>query len=136
MGYPFLKFKYLSSSPSFWVTLSLLTVLIPHFERLPLWMTGIIVGAFIWRLLAIKDNHYLPKKWLVFIITLSTCVATFLHYGTLLGKTAGTAFLSILLAIKLLESHSKRDYMLILAQTPFVTTLIPSARSETSQDSA
>lgn len=114
------KIKDITSSPPFWVALSLLFVLIPHFARLPIWMTVFIVFFLLWRLAGIVNSRLLPNKWLLVAITLSTSAATIFHFGTILGKTAGTAFLSILLAIKLLESHNKRDYMLLLGISFFI----------------
>ena len=114
------KFSTYTNSPAFWVVLSLLLVLIPHFQRLPALMTAAILILFSWRLVAITNKNILPKKWLLTIITLSICAITAFHYGTILGKTAGTAFLSILLAVKLLESHNKRDYMLLIGISFFI----------------
>jgi len=110
----------LSLSPVFWVVLSLFLVITPHFQRFPLWISAAIISLFIWRLAAIKNKKRLPNKWLLSIIAISVSAATIFHYGTILGKTAGTTFLSILLAIKLLESRNKRDYMLLIGISFFI----------------
>jgi transglutaminase-like putative cysteine protease len=123
MNFSSRKFKRLSLSPVFWVILSLLLVLIPHFPRLPVWMPIAIVILFIWRLSAINRGRILPKKWLLSCIAIIACIATIFHYGSIFGKTAGSAFLAILLAIKLLESHNKRDYMLLLGISFFIIVI-------------
>ena len=110
----------LLSSPAFGVVLSLFLVCLPHFHRFPLWISTTIICLFIWRLSAINNNKILPGKWLLTIIAISSCTVVIFYYGTILGKTAGTAFLSILLAIKLLESQKKRDYMLLIGVSFFI----------------
>jgi len=116
------QLKTLSLSPSFWVVLSLFLVITPHFQRFPLWISLTIISLFLWHLVTVKHKKYLPNKFLLTIITISISAATIFYYGTILGKTAGTAFLSILLAVKLLESRSKRDYMLLTGISFFIIT--------------
>lgn len=114
------KYKQFTSAAAFWVTLSLLAALIPHFQRLPIWMIIVVMAAFSWRLYGIKNTQSLPNKWLLFLLSVFILIATISHFGTILGKTAGTAFLSVLLSIKLLESHNKRDYMLLIGLSFFI----------------
>jgi protein-glutamine gamma-glutamyltransferase len=120
MNFQLIKIDTLPSSPDFWVVLSLFLVFMPHFQRFPIWISTTILFLFIWRISAIDNKKILPGKWLLAIIAISSCTAIAFYYGTILGKTAGTAFLSILLAIKLLESRNKRDYMLLIGISFFI----------------
>ena len=110
----------ISREAVFWVVLPLFLVLLPHFPRMPLWMIMTITLLFGWRLLAIYRPGLMPPKWLLLSIVIITAIATLFHYGTLFGKTAGTAILAILLGIKLLESRKHRDYMLLVALSFFI----------------
>jgi len=112
--------KSLEKDPVFWVIFPLALVLIPHILRLPVWMPWIFLFLFIWRFSAIKKPNILPSKWVLFIFTIFASIGTIIHYGTLFGKTAGTAILAFLLCVKLLESRNKRDYMLLISLSFFV----------------
>ena len=113
-------YQRMSRDPVLWVTLSLFLVLIPHALRLPLWIQLLVPALFLWRLLAIQHERFMPNKWLLFLITILASIGTVFHYGTLFGKTAGTAILAVLLVVKLLESTQKRDYMLLVSLSFFI----------------
>jgi len=110
----------LSHHPLFWVILSLSLVITPHLGRFPVWSIVLIFLLFSWRLLCIKRPHWLPPKWLLLIIVVFSSAGLFFHFGTLFGKTAGSVLLSILLAVKLHESQSRRDYMLLISLSFFI----------------
>lgn len=103
-----------------WVIFSLAFVTFPHVERFPLWSIALITLLFLWRLYGIEHKQWLPPKWLLLIISVAALSGIYIEYGTLFGKTAGTLSLSLLLAIKLHESHSRRDYMLLILLSFFI----------------
>ena len=110
----------ISQHPVFWLVLSLSLVITPHLSRFPIWSIFLITLLFSWRVLCIKHPHWLPPKWLLLIVIAFSSIGLFLHFGTLVGKTAGSVLLSILLAVKLHESQSRRDYMLLIALSFFI----------------
>jgi len=110
----------LNNSPVFWVVLSLAMVSAPHLSRFPAWSVALIIILFIWRLICINQKNWLPPRWALLVISISSFVGIFIFYGTLVGKTAGSVLLVILLAIKLHESQSKRDYMLLISLSFFI----------------
>lgn len=112
--------KFLSLHPAFWVTLSLALVITPHLSRFPTWSIFFISLLLTWRLITIKKNNWSPPKWLLAILTILTCIGIFIHFGTMFGKTAGSVLLSILLTIKLHESYTRRDYMLLITLSFFI----------------
>jgi len=112
--------KNLSNIPVFWVVFSLFLVTSPHLSRFPGWSIILIFVLFMWRLLCIKHKHWLPPKWLLVLISVFSFIGIFLSFGTLIGKTAGSVLLSILLAVKLHESQSQRDYMLLISLSFFI----------------
>lgn len=114
------RWQAITLDPVFWVIVSLGLVLLPHFGRLPLWMAAMIMSLLVWRLAAVAQPRLMPHKLILLLVALATGSGVVLQFGTLFGKTAGTAFLSVLLAIKLLESRSKRDYMLLVAMSFFI----------------
>jgi len=110
----------LNNTPVFWVVLSLFMVSLPHLSRFPVWSVVLIIILFLWRLICIKHKSWLPPRWFLLVISISSFMAIFIYYGTLIGKTAGSALLIILLAIKLHESQSKREYMLLVSLSFFI----------------
>ncbi len=110
----------LADTPIPWVVLCLFMVLAPHFSRMPLWMVGLASLLFAWRLLAIRKPNLMPRKWVLLVFALLSSLGAYFHYGTLFGKNAGTAFLAVLLGIKLLESRGHREFMLLVALSFFI----------------
>ncbi|MDQ1362789.1 MAG: protein-glutamine gamma-glutamyltransferase [Pseudomonadota bacterium] len=110
----------ITRDPVFWVILPLALVIIPHLQRLPLWMPALIVLLFAVRLGAVIQPALMPRKFWLFVVAVFVSIGTVMHYGTLFGKAAGTAILICLLGIKLLESCSTRDYMLLIALSFFI----------------
>jgi len=110
----------LNRLPIFWVVLSLALVISPHLTRFPGWAILLIIFLFSWRLFCIFNPHFLPPKWLLVIITLPAIFGIYFSFGTLFGKTAGSILLTLLLAIKLHESQSRRDYMLLISLSFFI----------------
>ena len=100
--------------------LSLALVITPHLERFPLWCSFLIAGLFLWRLIGINKPGWMPSKWLLLIIIILSGIGLFMHFGTLFGKTAGSALLALLLVIKLHESKTRRDYMLLISLSFFI----------------
>lgn len=112
--------KQLPEEPVFWVVLSLSLVISPHLQRFPLWSIILLAILLLWRLLCVQYNQLTPPKWLLLIISILAALGIFLHFGTLFGKTAGSVLLSILLGVKLHESQTRRDYMLLLGLSFFI----------------
>lgn len=114
------KLITLNNSPVFWVVLSLFMVSLPHLSRFPAWSVALIIVLFIWRLICISHKNWLPPRWFLLVISISSFMGIFIFFGTLIGKTAGSVLLVVLLAIKLHESQSKRDYMILISLSFFI----------------
>ena len=110
----------LSQHPEFWVILSLSLVVAPHLTRFPGWAIVFLSVMFLWRLLCINNTRWLAPKWLLIILTIFTSAGIFVYFGTLFGQTAGTVLLCILLGIKLHESQTRRDFMLLISLSFFI----------------
>jgi len=110
----------LSQAPIFWVIVSLSLVISPHISRFPGWSILLIFLLLVWRLLSINHHIWLAPKWLIFLIGISSFAGVFVYFGTVFGASAGSVILSILLTLKLHESVSHRDYMLLMALSFFI----------------
>jgi len=107
-------------TPVFWVIISLSLVISPHLKHFPGWSILLITLLFLWRIFAIKKPNWPIPKWLILIIGLASFGGVFLSFGTVAGLTAGSTILSILLALKLHESFSQRDFMLLVSLSFFI----------------
>lgn len=97
-----------------WLLSALVLALVPHLGRLPIWVTAMTFGLGVLRWLLHQRGAALPPRWLVLIVALLGAAGIFAYYGTLLGKNAGVALLSLMLGCKLLEMVRLRDTMLVV----------------------
>lgn len=96
---------------------ALLLGAIPHFIYQPFWVGVIFVLMMSWRLLHSYRNWPLPSasRWLKLLHNGSaalTIVLIFSQFGLTIGRDAGAALLTIMLAFKVVEIRSLRDYYL------------------------
>ncbi|MEB0134937.1 DUF3488 and transglutaminase-like domain-containing protein [Actimicrobium sp. CCC2.4] len=91
-----------------------LLVLLPHFFHLPLWISAGVVTLLGWRSWITWTGRRLPPRWLLLPIAALAMGGIYLAYRTFLGRDAGVAMLALLLILKLLEMHAKRDLFVVL----------------------
>ena len=106
--------------------LTLILAVAPHLMHLPLIITIPCATFALWRLLAAQRAWPLPGKTSRVILTLAAMSGVFVSYGTIFGRDAGTALLTVMLGLKLLEVKSRRDAMIVLILAYFlaVTTVL------------
>jgi transglutaminase-like putative cysteine protease len=85
-----------------------------HSSRLPLWLTAFAACLLLWRFLIENHAWRVPGRIIRWSLLFVTVVIVFRHYGTLFGRDAGVAYLTLLLALKILEIRSLRDYVLVV----------------------
>jgi hypothetical protein len=112
-------------SPASFGQLAWLTVLIgvavgPHVGSVQPWVIAGLCGSVIWRLGAARWNWDLPGKLLRGALTLAGSFAVVLAYRRISGLDAGSALLILMLALKLLETHSTRDRSIVILIAWFV----------------
>jgi len=96
-----------------WITLTLALIAAPHAERLPLWLTVIAAVFCGWRLYLARMRLELPARWLMIFIVAAGSAATYLEYRTLFGRDAGVALLVLMISLKLMETRTQRDGMVL-----------------------
>ncbi len=85
------------------------------------WVPACFVIFAVWRYLIEKNNLPFPKLWLRLPITLAGSFAVLATYGTLFGRDAGIALFSVMISLKLLETKSKRDFIVMVILGYFLT---------------
>lgn len=90
---------------------------IPHFIYQPIWVAIMFVVMMSWRLLHNFRGWRLPagNRWLKFIhnsIAALTIIVIISQFNMTIGRDAGVALLTIMLAFKVVEIRSYRDFYL------------------------
>jgi transglutaminase-like putative cysteine protease len=80
-----------------------------HLSSLPAWITLLLIAAGAWRWTAYRRGWPLPPKWLRATVAVLALVAILANYRTLNGIEAGSSFLVLMAAVKLLETRTARD---------------------------
>jgi len=92
-----------------WLLAALAVGIAPHLPHLPAWVTLLLVAACAWRWSADRRGWPLAPKWLRLLALVVVPLAVLLAYRTINGIEAGTAFLVLMAAVKLLETRRPRD---------------------------
>jgi transglutaminase-like putative cysteine protease len=91
----------------------------------PLWCCLLALGAALWRVLVIFGRIRTPRypKGLRFALGAATAIVVlliFMSFRTLNGLGAGTALLTVMGALKLLESRAQRDDGIVIGVSLFI----------------
>lgn len=97
------------------LSLGVIALSLPHLGYLPISLAVGMVLLWIWRMGVSLERLPAPGRWLLLLVTLGSCIYVVGHYGGVLGRDAGVALLTLMLALKLLEMRTIRDgYLTIL----------------------
>jgi len=105
------------------ILLSVIAVLLPLVPHLPIWLSVLCVCLIVWRLLHDLGRLPLPGRFLRLVLILFALAGLLFSYYTLFGRTAGSAFLALLLCMKLLEMHAQRDRMVVIFLACFMVVI-------------
>jgi transglutaminase-like putative cysteine protease len=94
------------------------------------WITIVALGLVGWRLAAAWGAARLPGGIVRIALGLALVAAVFAQFQTLNGLAAGTAMLMLMVAIKLLETHGRRDQYVVIGGALFLLLAACLARQE------
>jgi transglutaminase-like putative cysteine protease len=86
----------------------------PHFLHLPLWISGFVIIALVWRSLQNQGTIKALPKWIIVPLVLFGGIGVFAEYWTIVGRDAGLALLTVMTSLKFLESRSHRDLLILI----------------------
>ncbi|MGI8747340.1 MAG: DUF3488 domain-containing protein, partial [Deinococcus sp.] len=100
--------------------------LLPSLLRAPAWLGVLTAALLVWRGLIAwpplaRRGWRQPPAWLLLPLALVAGRLIVGEYGTLAGRDGGTAMLTLLLALKTLETSRRRDALLLVLLGLFVT---------------
>jgi transglutaminase-like putative cysteine protease len=95
--------------------------LIAHIGSLPLWIPVVIAACALIRLSLARKGRGAPPRSVVLTVAGLAIALLFLRFRTFNGIAAGTALLSLMAGLKLLETQTKRDIYIITLIIYFVS---------------
>jgi transglutaminase-like putative cysteine protease len=110
----------MNKSLTYGLLLSILMVIAPHADHLPLWVSGLCAGLLLWRAYFAYSGKVLPNRWLLMAITFAGTVGIIFNFHTLFGREAGVTLLMMLAALKLMELRNARDAMVLVYLACFI----------------
>ena len=104
-----------------WLVGSALAVAALHLAQVPVWLGIGAAVPILWRLLIAHRGGATPSLLVRMALALAATIAVYQHYHTVFGRDAGTAFLLVLVSLKILESRTVRDYLIVIFLLYFLT---------------
>ena len=102
------------------ILLSILMVIAPHADHLPLWISVLCAALLLWRAWLSYSGRPVPKRWLLLLVTFAGTVGVIFNYHTLFGREAGVALLVMLATLKLMELRNARDAIVLIYLSCFI----------------
>ncbi len=106
--------------PLVWTLASVVAAIALHANHLPLWVLGTVTLLVLWRSVIGLGGSRLPSSALRIVVVVALAIAVFAGYNTLNGVEAGTTLLSLMATMKLLETRSPRDQLVVLLTAYFL----------------
>lgn len=88
---------------------AVLLTLLPLSVQLPAWVSVGVLALLAWRAVLAWRGAALPPRWALLATLGVTIALTLWQFHTLLGREAGVTLIAVLLALKSLETRSRRD---------------------------
>lgn len=107
-------------SPLLWVCTVTAAALLLHAVEVFAWITIVGLALVGWRLAAASGMARLPGGPVRIALGLSLVAGVFAQFHTLNGLAPGTAMLMLMVAIKLLETHTGRDQYIVIGGALFL----------------
>jgi len=104
----------------YWLLAALVFAFIPHVDRLPWWLNGVLCVMLLWRLPAIEQRLPVANSLMKVLLLLAGIAGLKSTYNVLFGPEAGVSFLIFCVALKLIETNDERDSYVLLTLSFFV----------------
>ncbi|HYW03883.1 MAG TPA: DUF3488 and transglutaminase-like domain-containing protein [Gammaproteobacteria bacterium] len=92
---------------------SLLAVTLPLTPYLPAWIWPVAAACALWAVIGSWRSLPLPPRWLRVFLAVAMLAGVYLSEGGLNGQRAGASLLVVMVSLKLMETRSYRDGMIL-----------------------
>ncbi len=103
-----------------WALAALLVSILPHVPFLPAWISRAFLACAGWRYFIERNRRPLPSAWLRAGLALGCFLGVLATYSSISGVGPGSALLTIMAALKLLETRRRRDQFVLLFLSIFL----------------
>jgi len=103
-----------------WTLAALVCTLAPHVTHLPLWVTAFTLTLGGWRFSGMRRGWNLPPALLRHVLAFGALIGVWASYRTLNGVEAGSALLAVMAALKLTETRTRRDEIVLVFMAYFL----------------
>ena len=97
-----------------WLLLSQVATIVPHMQRLPLWVLLVYLLCACWRVMVFQGRWSFPSRLIKIALMPPCIIGIYLSYGSLLGLEPAVALLISGFSLKLLEVIKRRDVYVII----------------------
>ena len=98
-----------------WILCSLVAVILPHVQRMPVWLVVVCALCVLGRVLIYQGRMSYPGPWIKTAVVLVILWIMLAQFGRNIFATESTvAILIVAISLKLLEMHRKRDVLLVI----------------------
>lgn len=97
-----------------WTLAALAFSVLPHVQYLPFWATFVFLTCSAWRWQVERKRWRLPPAWLRIALSLTCFIGVLASYESVSGVGPGSALLTVMAALKLLETKQRRDQFVLL----------------------
>jgi len=109
---------------TWWLLAAALAAVLPLVQHVPVWLSLLAALLLAWRAALNLTQRRLPSRWWLILAVAAGTVGVLFQFRTLFGQNPGVALLVMFLALKPLETRTRRDglaivflcYFLVLAQ--------------------
>jgi protein-glutamine gamma-glutamyltransferase len=102
-----------------WSTAAFVAGMLLSFDRVPIWTPIAALACVVWRLMAASRSLRLPGTFVRSVMALALVGGVVVRFHTLNGLSAGTALLSLMGGVKLLETRTQRDQFIVVGAAVF-----------------
>ncbi|MGA9667188.1 MAG: DUF3488 domain-containing protein, partial [Gallionella sp.] len=110
----------MNKSLTYGLLLSILMVIAPHADHLPVWVSGMCAALLLWRAWLVYSGRSLPKRWQLMLVTFAGTAGIIFNFHTMFGREAGVTLLMLLAALKVMELRNARDAMVLIYLACFI----------------
>ena len=101
------------------LAVAILAVL-PHVLNLSVLISGFFMLTLLLRVISLQLPRLQPGRWSLMLMTLPGVLLVYSQHHTLMGRDAGVSLLTVMLGMKLLELHKRRDIYVVVFISYFV----------------
>ncbi len=97
-----------------WLLAGALATAAPHAGHLPLWLSLLVASAMLWRVWLWQRRRPLPPRWSLALLVIAGVAGVAWQFHSIFGKDTGVALLVLFMALKPLETHHRRDALVMV----------------------